>query len=262
MPRKSDVESMSELTSLMWSRYLKEQVRGELNHEMNAYKAEVVTNHGDGTITVQRPFEAVTLRLKASPSLKFAQAGDMVIVVGVGDKSKALSNAFILCKADVQDTRSLAEEEEIAIIETGANATHTYTVGDYFCMNGLLYRVSADIAVGQTFTVGTNCILTDVGTELSYRGRGLNSVTSATLTRVRASVVDSNLVSIWGRSQPQNYNLVGIWMSNKFITLNSVGGFAISSISTSVLTISIPSAAGNIGVSADGAPLSSIVGTA
>lgn len=103
MGHKSETEAMSELTSLMWSRYLKEQVRGELNHEMNAYKAEVVTNHGDGTLTVQRPFESVTLRLKAAPSLAYAQAGDMVLVVGIGDKTKALSNAFILCKSDLSD---------------------------------------------------------------------------------------------------------------------------------------------------------------
>lgn len=103
MGHKSDAEAMSELTSLMWSRYLKEQVRGELNHEMNAYKAEVVTNHGDGTLTVQRPFETVQLRLKAAPSLAYAQAGDMVLVVGIGDKSKALSNAFVLCKTDMTD---------------------------------------------------------------------------------------------------------------------------------------------------------------
>lgn len=107
MGHKSDAEAMSELTSLMWSRYLKEQVRGELNHEMNAYKAEVVTNHGDGTLTVQRPFETVQLRLKAAPSLAYAQAGDMVLVVGIGDKSKALSNAFILCKADLSDDSSV-----------------------------------------------------------------------------------------------------------------------------------------------------------
>ena len=103
MGNKSEAEAMSELASLMWSRYLREQVRGELNHELNAYKAQVVTNHGDGTLTVQRPFESVTLRLKAAPSLAYARAGDMVMVVGIGDKSNALSNAFILCKTDLSD---------------------------------------------------------------------------------------------------------------------------------------------------------------
>ena len=103
MASKSEAESMQELTSLMWNRYLKERVHEEQNHEMNAYKAEVVTNHGDGTLTVQRPFESVTLRLKAASSITYAQPGDMVLVVGIGDKSKALSNAFVLCKTDLLD---------------------------------------------------------------------------------------------------------------------------------------------------------------
>ena len=103
MGHKSEAESMQELTSLMWNRYLKERVKEEQNHEMNAYKAEVVTNHGDGTLTIQRPFETVQLRLKAASSLQYAQPGDMVLVVGIGDKSKALSNAFILCKTDMTD---------------------------------------------------------------------------------------------------------------------------------------------------------------
>lgn len=87
----------------MWNRYLKERVKEEQNHEMNAYKAEVVTNNGDGTLTVKRPFESVMLTLKAASSLQYAQPGDMVLVVGIGDKSKALSNAFILCKTDMTD---------------------------------------------------------------------------------------------------------------------------------------------------------------
>ena len=103
MAFKPEAEAMQELTSLMWNRYLKERVHEEQNHEMNAYKAEVVTNHGDGTLTVQRPFESVTLRLKAASSLTYAQPGDMVLVVGIGDKSKALSNAFVLCKTDLSD---------------------------------------------------------------------------------------------------------------------------------------------------------------
>lgn len=103
MGHKSDAESMQELTSLMWNRYLKERVKEEQNHEMNAYKAEVVTNNGDGTLTVKRPFESVNLTLKAASSLRYAKAGDMVLVVGIGDKSKALSNAFILCKTDMAD---------------------------------------------------------------------------------------------------------------------------------------------------------------
>lgn len=151
MGHKSDAEAMSELTSLMWSRYLKEQVRGELNHEMNAYKAEVVTNHGDGTLTVKRPFETVQLRLKAAPSLAYAQAGDMVLVVGIGDKSKALSNAFILCKADLSD------DTTVPVYGMGENLlTNAYFIGGGSQLGAGIFPINQR---GQTsYTVAGYCI--------------------------------------------------------------------------------------------------------
>lgn len=103
MARKSEAEAMQELAGLLWSRYLRERVREELNHELNGYKAEVVTNNGDGTLTVKRPFETGTQTLKAAASLSGAVAGDQVLIIGMGDKSKALSNAFILCKTDLSN---------------------------------------------------------------------------------------------------------------------------------------------------------------
>ena len=107
MASKPEAEAMQELASMLWSRFLKERVREELNHELNAYKAEVVSNNGNGTLTVRRPFESVTPTLKAAPSLAYAQPGDMVMVAGIGDKSKALSNAFVLAKADLSDDTSV-----------------------------------------------------------------------------------------------------------------------------------------------------------
>jgi len=94
---------MAEFASLLWSRYIRDRVREELLHSMQAFRAEVVTNNGDGTLTVQRPFETITLTLKAAASLSGASAGDQVLVVGIGDKSNAMSNAFVLCAADLSN---------------------------------------------------------------------------------------------------------------------------------------------------------------
>lgn len=101
MASKPEAEAMDELAGLLWTRYLRKRVREELNHELNGYKAEVVANNGDGTLTVKRPFENTTLTLKAASSVSGAAVGDQVLVVGIGDKSKALSNAFVLCKTNL-----------------------------------------------------------------------------------------------------------------------------------------------------------------
>ncbi len=98
-----EMEAMRDLASLLWNRFLRDRVLEELTHELSGFRAEVVENHGDGTLTVKRPFETETLRLRAAGSLSGVIAGDQVLVVGIGEKSKALSNAFVLCKTDLSN---------------------------------------------------------------------------------------------------------------------------------------------------------------
>ena len=57
--------------------------------------------------------------------------------------------------------------QNLATVESGSTASQNYAVGDYVCVGGILYKVTAAIASGQSFTVGTNIEQTNVGTELS-----------------------------------------------------------------------------------------------
>lgn len=57
--------------------------------------------------------------------------------------------------------------DNIAAVETGTTATQAYTAGEYVVVGGQLYIVTSAIAIGDTFTVGTNITATTVGTELS-----------------------------------------------------------------------------------------------
>lgn len=50
-----------------------------------------------------------------------------------------------------------ATPDQLAYVESGTTASRAYAVGEYFCWNGLLYRVIAPISSGGTFTPGTNC---------------------------------------------------------------------------------------------------------
>lgn len=53
-----------------------------------------------------------------------------------------------------------ANQTQLAVVETGSTASVAHAVGEYFCWNGLLYRATAAISVGQSFTPGTNCYQT------------------------------------------------------------------------------------------------------
>lgn len=54
-----------------------------------------------------------------------------------------------------------------ASIEIGETASKAYSKGDFLVKNGVLYKVTNAIAQGDALTVGTNIVMTTVGSELS-----------------------------------------------------------------------------------------------
>lgn len=68
-----------------------------------------------------------------------------------------------------------ANQTQLAYVETGTTASRAYSVGEYFCWNGLLYRAKTAISQGATFTVNTNC-------EQKTEG-GFNALKAQTLVR-------------------------------------------------------------------------------
>lgn len=68
--------------------------------------------------------------------------------------------------------------------EASATSAHAYAVGEHFIYNGTLYRATAAIAIGDTITPNTNCVATNVMTEVESGGGGggsekLNSTQAA-----------------------------------------------------------------------------------
>ena len=96
---RSDNEGMAEFAKQLWERYMRQRVISDLlKHSLDGYKAQVVSNNGDGTLTVIRPYDAQSVTLKCPPALAaWAAAGDQVLVVSLGDAS----NSFILCATDI-----------------------------------------------------------------------------------------------------------------------------------------------------------------
>ena len=68
---------------------------------------------------------------------------------------------------------SKANETELAYVESGSTASRAYSIGEYFCWGGSLYRAKTAISSGASFTVGTNCE--------SVPGGGLNDINSTAM---------------------------------------------------------------------------------
>lgn len=145
MAETSEVKAMEELAKQMWERYFKQKVVSDLlNHSLDGYKAEVISNNGNGTLTVRRPFDEVSMTLKCPPALATsAQAGDQVLVVTLGD----MSNAFILCKTDLTGLGGGGEvlrPSEYDFSDIDANDTFTETVGSGETAVTTTYEVTRD----------------------------------------------------------------------------------------------------------------------
>ena len=54
----------------------------------------------------------------------------------------------------------------IAPVEITMKATKNYSIGDYVYIQGFLYKVTATVASGASFTVGTNIVATTVMDEI------------------------------------------------------------------------------------------------
>ena len=68
----------------------------------------------------------------------------------------------------VYNNNSKDRTKEIAI-ESGAIASRAYNVGEFLVKDGVLYKVTNAIAKDDALTVGTNIVMTTVGSELSEK---------------------------------------------------------------------------------------------
>lgn len=181
-------EAMRDLASRLWGRFLRERVLEEMTHEVNAFRAEVVTNNGNGTLTVRRPFESGNLTLRAAASMSGAKAGDQVLILGIGDKRKALSNAFVLCKTDL--STFVSEETVLAAfpVDTASGSPANFPDG---ANNIPMEGMTVSIALTQTGS----------GVALPTNIRPILNWTAAEISRSGADTSQPDTVSVsWGQN--------------------------------------------------------------
>lgn len=66
----------------------------------------------------------------------------------------------------ISDIKADTEDMICAYNEPTATSTHSYSIGNYFIYNDVLYRATAAIDIGDTIVPDTNCTTTNVSSEL------------------------------------------------------------------------------------------------
>lgn len=77
-----------------------------------------------------------------------------------------MANIIQINGKKVKDVNA-ARMSSLAPVESSTTASMAHAVGDYFWLNGTLYEATAAITVGNAFSVGTNCKITNMGENLA-----------------------------------------------------------------------------------------------
>ena len=75
---------------------------------------------------------------------------------------------------DIADVRRDLQDNIESLREETATSTHAYEIGDYFYYNDVLFKATAQIAIGATIVPNTNCTGVTVMDELSQIAPGGN----------------------------------------------------------------------------------------
>lgn len=137
-----------------------------------------------------------------------------------------------------------ANHAEFAYLESGSTASRAYGIGEYFTQktSGRLLRVIVPISAGGTFTPGTNCEYTTVGSELQDKPKSMifNLLHGQTLTITKtAGALYSYFISGAG---PTVFNALW-WVTGysntgtqtRLVTLNAANNLTITNGATSIV---------------------------
>lgn len=69
--------------------YMKPRIEDMLSNSVSFYRAEVMENLGNGTLSIQRPFDETIVTLPCVPSIANASVGTQVTVLVFGSSSNA-----------------------------------------------------------------------------------------------------------------------------------------------------------------------------
>lgn len=78
----------------------------------------------------------------------------------------------------------------VAPVEETSTSSAAYAVGDFLILEGILYKVTTAIAIGDTITPGTNCVATKIADEL---GETLGTKLTATVSGNTVSFTDAGI---------------------------------------------------------------------
>ena len=147
------------------------------------------------------------------------QADDEADIATISGKVSTLETTVANHTTQIGDVRRDLQDNIESLREDTATSTHAYEIGDYFYYNDVLFKATAQIAIGATIVPNTNCTGVTVMDELKNGGAGSvaaedvsynNTTSGLTATDVQAAIdeVNSNIANFKVLNKTLSYNTI------------------------------------------------------
>lgn len=174
------LNALSEFAESLWSKYIKRKVQNEISNAVFWFKAQVVTNHGNGYLSVQKPFDSV-ITVRCVPALRRSTVGSQVTVLSFGKGNAA--NCVAIGNGSMDNQTVIADDLYIG--------GHDSPVGTIVTKSASGVALSAN-----TVAFPVNMTLTKGAWILEVRATFGTSQTTASV-RTRAGMNDAQSVGTW-----------------------------------------------------------------
>lgn len=92
----NDNATFAEFAENLWKNFIRPKTHEEMRNAVSFYRAKVVTNNGDGTLVIQRPFDSQIKISCTHELITLATEGTQVIVFVFGGTASSNHVAFML----------------------------------------------------------------------------------------------------------------------------------------------------------------------
>lgn len=120
------------------------------------------------------------------------QATDEGNISTLSGKVSTLESTVGTQGAAIADVRQDLQDNIESNHEASATSTHLYNIGDTFYYNDVLYKATAQIAIGGTIVPSTNCTAVTVMSEIDQLNSDLSELTNKATPSVFAQLMEDH----------------------------------------------------------------------
>lgn len=190
----AELDANGKVPSSQLPSYVDDTVEGYLNEVDGKFYAE-------STYETEIPGETGKIYVTLDTNKSYRWSGSRFVEISEGlALGETSSTAYAGNKGkknadDIADLTALAEkiQDDIAPVESGTTSSAAYAVGDLLLLNGTLYKAKTAIAIGDTFTVGTNIETTTLDSVIQSGGGGVLPGGTAGQLLVKQSSTDGDV---------------------------------------------------------------------